>query len=209
MASQSVKQKSPKNQNVKGDSSSDCAVALLIIDMINHLEFEGGAALLKYALPVAKRIATLKQHAQKIGIPVIYVNDNFGQWRSDFRQAVDHCLEQDVPGRPLAELLKPGEDDYFVLKPKNSGFYATALKILLDYLGAKTLVLTGITGDRCVLFTANDAYLRDYHLAIPSDCAASIDARENRRALEYARRVLKADITPSTDLDLKSLKAAC
>lgn len=206
MALRAAKQKISKKQNVKVDSASGFEAALLITDMVNHLEFKGGEALLKHALPVAKRIAKLKQRARQVGMPAIYVNDNFGQWRSDFRQVVDHCLEKDVRGRPLATLLKPGKADYFVLKPKNSAFFAITLNVLLDCLGVKTLILTGIAGDSCVLFTANDAYLRDYRLIIPSDCIASIDSRENSRVLEHFKRVLKADITCSTDLVLENFK---
>ena len=110
-------------------------------------------------------------------------------------------------GSPVAKLLRPDEeDDYFVLKPKHSGFFSTTLHTLLDYLGARTLILAGFTADICVLFTANDAYMRDYHLLIPSDCVASLDPRENEHALEQMKRVLKADIRPSAKIDLKALR---
>jgi nicotinamidase-related amidase len=101
--------------------------------------------------------------------------------------------------------LVPDEDDYFVLKPKHSGFFSTTLDTLLDYLGVKTLILTGLTGDNCVLFTAHDAYLRDFHLIVPSDCVASIDPAENSHALRQMQRLLKADIRASTTLNLVAL----
>jgi nicotinamidase-related amidase len=142
---------------------------------------------------------------KQAGIPVVYVNDNFGRWRSDFRRLIAHCLEDQTCGEPLVRLLTPNEDDYFVLKPKHSGFFSTTLDMLLDYLGAKTLILTGLTGDNCVLFTAHDAYLRDFRLIVPSDCVASIDPKENRHALRQMQRLLKADIRPSTKLQLRAL----
>jgi nicotinamidase-related amidase len=154
---------------------------------------------------MAEKLAVLKQRAKQVGIPVIYVNDNFGKWRSDLQKIVTHCLQEHVRGRPLAELLQPEEDDYFVLKPKHSGFFSTTLDILLDYLKVKTLILTGIAGNICVLFTANDAYMRDFYLCIPSDCIASADVKENAHALHQMCKVLKADIRPSTELDLESL----
>jgi nicotinamidase-related amidase len=144
----------------------------------------------------------LKQRARAAGVPVIYVNDNYGQWRSDFRTLVHHCLEDDVRGRALAHTLAPDDDDYFVLKPKHSGFYSTALELLLRYLGANTLIVTGIAGDSCVLFTASDAFLRDYRLYVPSDCTASTDPDANARALDYMHTQLDADIRPSDALDL-------
>src|SRR5436305_65587 len=124
--------------------------ALLIIDMLNTLEFPEWKRLMKGALPAANAILGLKQKAKRAGIPVIYVNDNFGLWRSSWEEVYEHCVRS--KGRPLAESLKPDHDDYFVLKPKHSGFYSTTLEVLLENLGAKTLILTGIAGNICVLF---------------------------------------------------------
>jgi nicotinamidase-related amidase len=194
-----------KNADLHGNVPDQCPVALLLIDVINDLEFPGGDHLAEHAEPMAHHLATLKQRAHATGIPVIYVNDNYGQWRSDFRTLVQHCLEDDVRGRALARMLTPDDDDYFVLKPKHSGFYATALELLLRYLGAHTLILTGLTGDSCVLFTASDAFLRDYRLYVPADCTASMDAEANARALGYMQAQLDADIRPSHNLDLETL----
>jgi nicotinamidase-related amidase len=105
-------------------------------------------------------------------------------------------------------MLKPHKDDYFVLKPKHSAFYSTTLDVLLAYLKAKTLVIAGITGNICVLFTANDAFMRDFHLIIPQDCVASITEEENRNAILQMETVLKADTTPSTRLQLPAQKNA-
>ncbi|MDT7604526.1 MAG: hypothetical protein QOF61_2523 [Acidobacteriota bacterium] len=196
-----------KNEDLHGNVPDTAAVALLLIDVINDLEFEGGENLLRHALPAAKRLAELKRRAREAGVPVIYVNDNFGRWQSDFKKLLEHCLEEGVRGRPLAELLPPDEEaDYFVLKPKHSGFFSTTLDILLDYLQVKTLVVTGLTGDICVLFTASDAYMRDFNLLIPKDCVASQNARENEHALEHMRRVLKADTRESVEIDFAELQ---
>src|SRR5262249_6300751 len=116
------------------------------------------------------------------------------------------CLQDDVRGRPVVEQLLPEENDYFVLKPKHSGFFSTTLDVLLDYLKARSLIITGVAGNICVLFTANDAYMRDFNLYVPSDCVASNDPEDNRHALEQIASVLKADITPSPELDLEALK---
>lgn len=194
-----------KNEDLHGNVPDKAEIALLLIDVINDLEFEGGEALLHHALPMAERIAALKSRAKQAGIPVIYVNDNFGKWQSDFTKLLKHCLGG-VCGQPVVELLQPQEDDYFVLKPKHSGFFSTTLDILLDYLQVKTLIMTGLTGDICVLFTASDAYVRDFHLVIPADCVASADPRENEHALAHMRRVLKADTRPSTEIDFEELK---
>jgi nicotinamidase-related amidase len=195
---------SDQNPDLHGNVPDKSAVAVLLIDVINDLEFPGGDRLLPHALAAADAMAVLKRRARDAGVPVIYVNDNFGRWRSDFQQQVRHCLG-DVRGRPIAERLRPGPEDYFVLKPKHSGFFSTTLDILLDYIEAKALVLAGLTGDNCVLFTASDAYMRDFRLAVPCDCVASIDAAENEEALRHMQRVLKADIGPAGKLDLRKL----
>ncbi|GAC1428681.1 MAG: cysteine hydrolase [Thermoanaerobaculia bacterium] len=195
-----------KNPDLHGNVPENATVALLLIDVINDLEFEGAEQLVEQAVPMARRIAELKQRARAAGIPAIYVNDNFGRWQSDFRRVVVHCLEDGVRGEEVAGLLTPEDDDYFVLKPKHSAFYATTLDTLLQYLGARTLILTGIAGNICILFSANDAYMRDFNLIVPSDCTVSNTEEENRHALEQMKSVLKADITPSAELDLDEIR---
>ncbi len=177
--------------------------ALLLIDMINDLEFDGGERLISHALPMATRLAALKRRAKAAGIPVIYANDNFGRWRSDFPKVVQYCLEHNVRGRPIVACLTPEEDDYFILKPKHSAFFQTNLETLLKYLGVTTLILTGMAGDICVLFTANDAYMRDFRIMVPADCIASEDPEHNHQVLRLMQRVLKAETTPSTELNLR------
>jgi len=192
-----------RSHDLHGSAPDKSATALLLIDVINDFDFPGGEQLLELALPAGKNIAALKQRANNAGIPAIYVNDNFGRWRSDFKKIVAHCRES--RGKQFVELLSPHEDDYFVLKPKNSGFYSTTLDLLLTHLGAKNLILTGIQGKNCVLFTANDAYMRDYKIFVPSDCAVSNPEKENEHALEQMQSVLKADITIAEELDLKAM----
>src|SRR5438046_2720222 len=149
-----------KNKDLHGNVPDASPVALLLIDVINDLEFENNQSLVRQSTRLAIRIAALKKRARAAGIPAIYVNDNFGKWQSDFQKQVDHCLRDGVCGQSLVERLKPEPDNYFVLKPKHSGFFSTTLDTVLRYLNAHTLILTGIAGDRCVLFTANDAFLR-------------------------------------------------
>jgi nicotinamidase-related amidase len=192
-----------KSSDLHGNAPDNSPVTLLLIDVINDFEFDEGADdLFQRALPAAKKTAALKERAREAGIPTIYVNDNFGKWRSDLHKLVSHCIDDDTRGRPIVELLKPTAEDYFVLKPKQSGFYSTTLDLLLQYLGAHTLILTGFATDICVLFTASDAHVRDYHLLVPSDCAAAQDEGEHERALNYMQRVLDADIRSSDEIDL-------
>jgi nicotinamidase-related amidase len=193
------------NPDLHGMVPDRASVALILLDVINALEFDGGERLLVHARPAAERIAALKERAKRARIPVIYVNDNYGRWQSDFTRLIAHCLEDDVPGRPLVEILRPADDDYFVLKPKHSGFYSTQLDVLLQYLTVRTVILTGFAGNICVLYTANDAYMRDFRIVVPADCVASEDPGENAYALRQMQRFLKADVRPSGEIDLDAL----
>ena len=190
-----------KNSDLHGNAPDNSSVALLLVDVINDLEFEGGEVLLSHALAAAQRIAALKESCVEAGIPSIYVNDNFGKWRSDFKALIAHCLEDKTRGQEIVELLKPQTHDYFVLKPKHSGFFSTTLDLLLEHLGVRTLILTGWSTDICILFTAGDAFMRDYKLVIPADCVASQDEEENQRVLKFMERVLEADIRPSDQIE--------
>jgi nicotinamidase-related amidase len=194
-----------KNVDLHGYVPEKSTIALILIDVINTMEFPGSEKLLKHAIPMATNISNLKKRARKAGIPVIYVNDNFGKWRSDFRTLVENCISPKCTGKPVADLLKPDDEDYFVLKPKYSGFFNTALDLLLTYLDVKCLIITGMAGNMCVQFTATDAYMRDYYLFVPEDCTASNTKKENNEALGQIRKILKADISASDKLNFKKI----
>lgn len=194
---------SGRNPDLDGNAPDKAPVALLLIDVINDLEWEDGGRALAPALAMAPALADLKRRCRAAGIPAVYVNDNAGRWREDRRTIVSRCLRPGVRGRPVVELLAPEDEDYFVIKPKHSGFYATPLETLLIYLGAHTLILTGIGTNLCVSFTANDAHMRDYQLIVPADCVAAVDSSDGAGALRQMRQVLGADTRPSTELDLR------
>ncbi len=196
-----------KNPDLHGNVPDTSSVALIIVDVLNTLEFEGSEAFVPRAVEVGRKIAALKARTAECGIPAIYVNDNVGRWRSDVRGLLDVCTRDDAPGAPLARLLVPVARDYVVLKPKHLGFYSTTLDTLLTYLRVRRLILTGLTTERCLLFTANDAFLRDYELFVPSDCSAAIDEADHAAALRILERVLDADTAPSTELDLATLRS--
>jgi nicotinamidase-related amidase len=200
-----MKRRPSKDPDLHGNVPENSPVALLLIDVINDMSFEGAEALVRHAVPMARQIAALKRRARAAKIPAVYINDNFGRWRSDFRKLVGHVLNDGVPGEEVARILEPDGDDYFVLKPKHSAFFETTLDTLLSYLGAKTLILTGVAGNICILFSANDAYMRDYHLVVPSGCVASTMREDTDYALRQIEQVLKGDITPSGGLDLDAL----
>jgi nicotinamidase-related amidase len=176
--------------------------ALVLVDVINHFEFPGASELLAQALPMVERILALRRAAHAHGVPVIYANDNYEDWRADSRRIVQRCSRRGSRGASFSRPLAPTRLDYFVLKATNSGFYCTSLEPLLEALEVGTLVLCGLTADNCVLFTANDAYLRGYRLRIPADCVAAQRPADAARALAQMQSALKADIRPSATVRL-------
>jgi nicotinamidase-related amidase len=183
------------------------SVALLLIDVINPMDFPGAEDLLPSATKAAQNIVRLKRRAHAAGIPAIYVNDNFNRWHLGFRELVDGFQAAEVPGLPVIELLSPElQSDYYILKPNHSGFFHTGLHVLLERLHARTTVLTGFATDICVLFTANDAYMRGFEVVVPRDCVASESYADHDHALRHMARLLKADIGCSSNLDLERLR---
>jgi len=176
--------------------------ALLIIDMLSGWDFTDAQSLLAHSVPIAPRIAALKARCRAARIPVVYANDNHGRWRSDFRQVVAAALEGEGDGARIARQLAPDEHDYFVLKPKHSGFHATPLDLLLRHLGARTLVLTGVSSDQCVLYTAADARMHDYRVLVPRDAVATQTPRRNDLALRHFDEVMGVDTPLAERLEL-------
>ena len=177
--------------------------ALLFVDVINLFDFPGGAAFARRALAPARQIRRLRDRAHASGVPVIYVNDNWGRWRSDFKAIVSDCRRPGRPGAPIAGLLEPTPRDFFVLKPHLSGFHETPLDTLLQSGGVETVIITGFAADNCVFFTAAEAHMRDYRLLVPSDCCESESAAERRHALDRMRKFLHASTTSSRRIRLR------
>jgi nicotinamidase-related amidase len=192
--------------DLHGSAPDRSPVVLVVIDVINDLEWPGGDRMLPDAIEMARRIAELKRGAAAHGVATVYVNDNFGRWKSDFRAQVAHCLEDGVCGQSVVELVLPSEDDYFVLKPMHSGFFGTSLDLLLRHLEARTLVLTGIAANNCVLMTANDAYMHGYQIVVPSDAVVSNTRAETEAALEQLRTVVKAATPRAAEIDFARVR---
>ena len=179
------------------------ADALVLVDVINGFDFEGSGAIVKAATRAAPKIEALAQRARARKVPVIYVNDNFGHWRSDFEAVVAACMEPDQPGRHVTERLRPERGDFFVLKPRHSGFYLTPLDLLLRHLDVDTIALAGFATNLCVVFTANDAHVRGYRVIAPSDCTGSNSPKLTRDSLNHIKIGLTGTVVPSAEVQFK------
>ncbi len=175
--------------------------ALLIVDMINKLDFKGGENLLSYIEPMVEPLLTLKKHTKEQGIPTIYVNDNFGLWREDIKSLINQS--RNGIGKDIVDQFIPEKDDFFIIKPKHSGFYGTQLDILLKHLDIDNLIITGVAGNYCVIFTAFDAYMREYNLWVPRDCTASEKREDNEDALRLINRAMFASTKSSTKVEIE------
>ena len=178
--------------------------ALLLIDVINAFDFDGGKSLLEQANRTVAPITRLTRRARAAGVPIIYANDNYGDWKETFDTLVERCQREDHRGCELVRALAPQAGDHFILKPKHSAFYLTPLDALLTELAVKRLVICGYAGDICVLFTANDAYMRDYEVRVPEDCVASESRAGNDCALDMLRANLSVDTAPGHAVPLEA-----
>jgi nicotinamidase-related amidase len=170
---------------------------LLLVDFINPLRFEGAQALAEAAWPAAQAAARLKRRLARAGVPAIYANDNYGVWRSDFRQLLAACKR--LPGTPgrIARMLAPAPADLALLKPRHSAFYATPLDLLLTQMHARRLVVVGLATDICVQVTATDAHLRGFQVWVPPDCSAAESPRRAQHALHHLAEVFGTRTEPS------------
>lgn len=180
-------------------------VALLVVDVINDFDFPEGDALLALASEALPRIEALIDRARRSEVPIVYVNDNFGHWRSDFRATIARCSDVSRPGSALVRRLQPRHEDYFVLKPKHSGFFHTPLDLLLSELEIRTVVICGFATNSCVTSTALDAHMRDYRIVVPSDTTAANTRRLCTESLEHLESTVHALTCVSTELDFARL----
>ncbi len=194
-----TKQAKPRSSRANGKRSD---TALLIIDVINDLDFPGGENVLPWALRMVDRLGPFAARMRRTGVPVIYVNDNFGYWRSNFSDIYKHCTRPGIRGRDVARALKPVPDDYFILKPKHSAFFATSLVPLLEHLGTKKLILAGIATNLCIFFSAHDAHMHEYKLTVLSDCCAAESDEDHDLALSQLQRFLRVRVCRSDELKL-------
>jgi nicotinamidase-related amidase len=182
---------------------SPVPVALVLIDVLTTFQFPDGDAILQGALRMRNALVRLKARAREVGIPVLYVNDNFGDWRSEKEVLMGRCLE--AKGAQFVRLLLPDSEDYFVLKPLHSAFYMTPLEVLLQHLRVETLILSGLTSNSCITVTAHDANMRGFDIYIPSDCSCARNEKEHTQALGQLEAMVGANLRRSTSLRLPNL----
>jgi len=169
-------------------------MAVLFIDVINDFNFDGGDSLLHHTKQIVPHLVQLKKYAKENEIPLIYINDHYGLWQADYRKIIEHCMNS--KSEQVIKSLAPDENDYFLIKPQHSAFFQTPLQSLLTDLNLEHLLLAGVAGDICLLFTAKDAYMYKYSMHVPKNCIASEDRTMNEYALYLMESVMDANIQP-------------
>lgn len=169
---------------------------LLLVDVINPLDFPTAADLLPGAAAAARAIARLKQRLARRGVAAIYANDNYGTWHSDFRDILARC--RGLPGQrgEIARLLTPAPEDLVILKPQHSAFHSTPLQHLLGKMRTAQVTIVGLAADMCVMLTATDARMLGYRVWVPEDCTAAESDRRKGEALRQLHEVFKCAVRP-------------
>jgi nicotinamidase-related amidase len=172
--------------------------ALLVIDLLNAYEHDDADRLAQSVEQVVPTVAALMERARGKGVPVIYVNDNYGDWNSSAEELADRALSGRRP--ELVKPLLPVGDAAFVIKARHSVFYATPLEYLLETQDLGNLVMTGQATEQCILYSALDAYVRHFNVTVPRDGVAHIHPHLAEAALEMMETNMRAEITTSDRL---------
>jgi nicotinamidase-related amidase len=178
------------------------ATALLVVDMLNpydHPEAEELAAHVAEALP---GVEALLRRAGEVEAPVVYVNDNYGDWNSSSEELARSAMDGKRP--ELVEPILPVEGQSFVVKARHSTFYETPLEYLLDQMGVGRLVFSGQVTEQCILYSALDAHVRHFDVVIPTDAVAAIYDDLGDAALKMMERNMSAELTKADEVDWRT-----
>ncbi|RVU17595.1 cysteine hydrolase [Streptomyces antnestii] len=172
--------------------------AVVVIDMINTYDHDDAHLLLPAAQAAVPAIVNLLEGARRHDVPVIYANDNFGQWRSHHGEILETALAG--PHADLVRPLSPDQESLFVVKARHSIFFETPLSYLLRQQGIGHVVLCGQVTEQCVLYSALDAHIRHLDVTVPRDAVAHIHEDLADAALRMMERNMAANIPSTADI---------
>jgi nicotinamidase-related amidase len=190
----------PRRARHRRHGEGEGRTALLVVDMLNSYDHDEAEQLAESVADSVSPIRDLIERAGKEEVPLVYVNDNYGDWNTSATELAEHAMAGRHP--ELVEPLLPPEDAAFVLKARHSVFYGTPLEYVLDSLEVDRVVLTGQVTEQCILYSALDAYVRHLRVAVPRDGVAHIYEHLAEPALEMMERNMSAEIVSSADCDL-------
>ena len=174
--------------------------ALIVIDMLNEYDHEDADVLVesvRTALPAMRRLV---ERAAAQATPTVYVNDNYGDWAAGRPEIVERAIAGRA--RDLVEPIAPADGTWFISKARHSIFYETQLEYLLREQEVERVVLVGQVTEQCILYSALDAYVRRFEVAVPSDAVAGIHSDLADAALRMMERNMRADVRRADDCAL-------
>jgi nicotinamidase-related amidase len=174
--------------------------AIVVVDMLNSYDHEDSERLMASVREALPAMLELLARGRKQDVPIVYVNDNYGDWSACRPELVEHALQGRAPD--LVEPIAPSPDVGFVVKARHSIFYQTQLEYLLRQEEIERVVLVGQVAEQCILYSALDAYVRHFAVAVPRDAVAHIHADLADAALRMMGRNMRADICAAAECEL-------
>jgi nicotinamidase-related amidase len=168
--------------------------------MLNPYDHPDADRLAERVADALPGVETLLRRAGEAEIPVVYVNDNYGDWNSSSEELARRAIEGAHP--ELVEPVLPEEGQSFVVKARHSTFYETPLEYLLDQMGAGRIVFAGQVTEQCILYSALDAYVRHFDVVIPTDAVAAIYDDLGEASLRMMERNMGAELARADEVTL-------
>lgn len=187
----------PRPRSLKPTELPRNREVLLLVDVINPLQFPNARPLVRDAFKAAPKIAKLKAKFRARKVPAIYANDNYGTWHREFSDILKACCELPGDRGQIARTLAPESDDLVLLKPQHSAFHSTPLEHLLHRMEVEILVIVGFSTDMCVMLSATDARMSGYEVWVPHDCTAAENPYRKAHALQQLRQAFKCSTRAS------------
>jgi nicotinamidase-related amidase len=171
---------------------------LLVVDMLNSYDHPDGEPLRESAREVVPVLGDLLQTAREYELPVIWINDNHDDWTAGRHGLTESALEG--AGHELIDPIAPPDDAPFVIKARHSIFYGTQMEYMLREHDLNRIILTGQVTEQCILYSALDAYVRHFEVAIVKDAVAHIDSEFADAALRMMERNMRAEIHTAAEV---------
>lgn len=175
--------------------------AVLVIDMLTDYDHPDGDALRASAASIVPVIAGLRDRAREQDVPVVWINDNHGEWAED-REGLIASARRGA-GAALIDPIAPHEGAPFLFKARHSVFFGSPLEYLLELEGIGRLVLAGQVTEQCILYSALDAYIRHFQVVVPRDAVAHIDPDLAEASLRLMERNMRAQVVDAADVELR------
>jgi nicotinamidase-related amidase len=167
--------------------------AVIVVDMLNRYEHEDADSLCDSVEQSLPTMCEIVDSARRGDMPLVYVNDNYGNWAASRTELSESALDGRRPS--LIEPIVPQDGVAFVTKARHSIFYETQLDYMLRERGISRVLLVGQVTEQCILYSAVDAYVRHYEIVVPANAVAHIHEDLARAALRMMELNMNAQVT--------------